>query len=145
MYGSIHLKREDRRRDIDLWPPAASSLIHHAVCVHAAITPPAGSFSSSASHSSTCLGNKLCAPLRPPAAPSSPFSSTAPLSHSYTQRRSMTGLLTTRGSETWQRQICADEYLLSQHIKQPFDSKFMNRILYLSSNVFDLMLLFDTH
>lgn len=94
MYGSIHLKRENRRRDIDLWPPAAF-LPHSSCCLCARRHhSPVGSFSSSASHSSTCLGNKQCAPLRPPATPSNPFSSTDSLSH--TQRRTMTGLLTTR-------------------------------------------------
>lgn len=72
------------------------SLIHHAVCVHAAITPLQGAClpHHAVGHSSSCLGNKLCALLRPPASPSKLFSSLLCQSHSHTQRHTMTGLLT---------------------------------------------------
>ncbi len=95
MYGSIHLKREEERGDIDLWPPAAF-LPHSSCCPCARRLSLRGRelLFLSTGHSSSCLGNKLCAPLRTPLTPSTPFLPTL-LSHSYTQRRTMTGLLTT--------------------------------------------------
>lgn len=51
-----------------------SSLIYHAVPVHSSITPWKGAFSlllsaCAAGHSSSCLGNKLCALLGHSTAP----------------------------------------------------------------------------
>lgn len=99
-----------------------SSLIYHAVPVHTTITPWQGASLPlyADGHSSSCLGNKLCALLRHPANPSNP------LSHSYSQRPDS--------------QICADEYLLSQPIRQLFNSHFIDRTLYLSANLFFLVL-----
>lgn len=99
MYGRIHLKREEERGDIDLWPPAAflpNSSCCPCACSHRS---PVGSFSSfpAAGHSSSCLGNKLYAPLRPPSTTTNalPPRFSGSLSHSYTHRHTMTGLLTT--------------------------------------------------
>lgn len=75
-----------------------SSLIHHAVPVHAAFTPRQGApLPLRAADSSSRLGNKLRAPTRPPEKKKKKKpSSSLLLSHSSTQRRTMTGLLTTR-------------------------------------------------
>ncbi len=97
MYGSIHLKREEERGDIDSWPPAA--LLPHSSCCpcahrrHSSV----GSFSSLSMQPTThphvwVTSCALCPdPQQPPPTPPP-----ALLSHSHTQRHTMTGLLTTR-------------------------------------------------
>lgn len=89
-----------------------------------------------ADHSSSCLGNKLCALLRPSATPPTnllPPSFTVTLIHPETHHDRITH--NTRDSEIWQSSICVDKYLLSQPIKQLFNSQFFNKMLYLSANL----------
>lgn len=91
-----------------------SSLIHHAVPAHAAFTPRQGASLPlcAAGHSSSCLGNKLCAQTPSnPIPPSFPRRFAVTLLHPETHHDRITH--NTLGAEIWQSQICADEYLLS--------------------------------
>lgn len=123
-----------------------SSLIHHAVPVHAAFHSAVGSFFSSQPATHLHVWVTSCVlrsePHQPPPTPF-PQRFTVTLLHPETHHDRITH--NTRDSEIWQRQICADEYLLSQPIKQPFNSQFINGMLYLSANLFYLMFVFDRH
>lgn len=108
--------KERREREILIYGLLQlSSLIYHAVRLHTAIAPlqEACLPHHESSHSSSCLGNKLCTPLRPLASPLN-LSPPAMQSHSYTHNcapRQDYSQFT--GSEMWQDLIIVNKNLLS--------------------------------